>query len=588
MLLAVLCLCFFSSTACYHLTPESEEHSTTLDYLRTTNKTVNALLEGKLEVKCVACEVFVETLQILVQLNASSSEIVSLITKACIILKIEDERVCSYITEEFRDEFVTVLFRLILHPTWLCYAAIGPSCGEPPDIFTFWNVTIPGNKPTGEPLVRPKDGLPTLKVVQLSDVHIDLQYTPGSVKKCGEPLCCRDGKGLKDDEAGFWGSMNAPCDIPLRTYKNALEFISQQIKPEVIFWTGDIPAHDVWKQSRADQLQHIQVTADLMSQYFPDTRVYPSLGNHESSPVDSFPPPGVTTDHLSNNWLNNFVQKVWSRWLPPESLSTIGYAGYYAVQYSERLRIISLNTQYCDNLNFWLYLNNRDPANMLAWLVAELSWAEGAGVKVVILGHIPTGRSDCMKAFSWNYYRIIDRFESTVVGQYMGHTHQDHFSMMYSEEPDHHPTAFQFISPSLTTYSNLRPSIRVYTLDGIHRKSTFRPLKSETWLLDLDRANEKNETVWELEYDSQSAYNMTWLVPDTMHQLYKTFQQDRGFFEKTFWKFKFHDQPNMPCDDNCYRNNLCEMITGRSRDPNICKDISLDKQEEFFLRHNMC
>ena len=34
-----------------------------------------------------------ETLQILVQLNASESEIVSLITKACIILKIEDERV---------------------------------------------------------------------------------------------------------------------------------------------------------------------------------------------------------------------------------------------------------------------------------------------------------------------------------------------------------------------------------------------------------------------------------------------------------------------------------------------------------------
>ena len=84
-------------------------------------------------------------------------------------------------------------------------------------------------------------------------------------------------------------------------------------------------------------------------------------------------------------------------------------AGYYAVQYSERLRIISLNTQYCDNLNFWLYLNNRDPADMLSWLVGQLSWAEVAGVKVIILGHIPTGRIDCMKAFSWNYYRIIDR-----------------------------------------------------------------------------------------------------------------------------------------------------------------------------------
>ena len=44
-------------------------------------------------VKCAACEAFVETLQLLVRLNASEDEIVYLITKACISLGIEDERV---------------------------------------------------------------------------------------------------------------------------------------------------------------------------------------------------------------------------------------------------------------------------------------------------------------------------------------------------------------------------------------------------------------------------------------------------------------------------------------------------------------
>ena len=88
------------------------------------------------------------------------------------------------------------------------------------------------------------------------------------------------------DKAGYWGSLNSSCDIPIWTYKNALEFISKEIKPDLIFWTGDIPAHDVWDQPRAAQLHHIQVTADLLSQYFPDTFVYPSLGNHESAPVD--------------------------------------------------------------------------------------------------------------------------------------------------------------------------------------------------------------------------------------------------------------------------------------------------------------
>ena len=98
--------------------------------------------------------------------------------------------------------------------------------------------------------------------------------------------CTFSGKGDAGDQAGFWGSLNAPCDIPLWTYKNALEFISKNIKPDLIFWTGDIPAHDVWDQTRADQLQHIEITADILSKYFPDIRVYPSLGNHESSPVD--------------------------------------------------------------------------------------------------------------------------------------------------------------------------------------------------------------------------------------------------------------------------------------------------------------
>ena len=52
------------------------------------------------------------------------------------------------------------------------------------------------------------------------------------------------------------------------------------------------------------------------------------------------------------------------------------------MQYSPKLRIVSLNTQYCDTLNFWLYLNNTDPAGQLAWLVNELTWAEKLDVKV--------------------------------------------------------------------------------------------------------------------------------------------------------------------------------------------------------------
>lgn len=59
--------------------------------------------------------------------------------------------------------------------------------------------------------------------------------------------------------------------------------------------------------------------------------------------------------------------------------------------------------------NRWLLLNSTDPAQELQWLVYELQSAELKGEKVHILGHIPPGHSDCLKVWSHNYYRIVNR-----------------------------------------------------------------------------------------------------------------------------------------------------------------------------------
>lgn len=573
-----------------------QEQSASLEELRLVNSTLDKVLKGDIQkwgskAKCFACEVVVEALQLLVRSNVSTHEIAKLITEACNLFHVETERVCLLVTQEFKEEFVTVGFRLLLHPEWLCYAALGETCGEPANLFPFWNVTLPATpKPKPKPLVKPQEGYPTLKVVQLSDVHIDLQYKPGTSVKCNEPLCCRELVPSKmSKKAGFWGTLDGPCDTPLHTFVNALEHIRDNIKPDIVFWTGDIPAHDVWDQPREKQLHHIHLTADLVSQYLPNTLVLPSLGNHESAPVDSFPPPGITDEHLSNAWLNTFIQKIWSRWVPPESLDTIGYGGFYAMQYSPKLRIVSLNTQYCDTLNFWLYLNNTDPAGQLAWLVNELTWAEMLDVKVIILGHIPTGAGDCFKAFSWNYYKIIDRFEATVVGQYVGHTHKDEYKLMFTEEPDHHPTGLVFISPSLTTFSGLRPSFRVYTLDGVYEGSTYRPLDTATYLLDLEKANKDNETVWELEYTAAKAYNITWITPDTMYSVYKRMAADPSFFFDTYYYFKYHTVvEGLSCDEKCYSNTLCDIVTGRSHDPSACPSLSHTARLQHFNKDKMC
>ena len=44
-------------------------------------------------------------------------------------------------------------------------------------------------------------------------------------------------------------------------------------------------------------------------------------------------------------------------------------------------------------------------------------------LKVHIIGHIdPT---ECLSSWSENYYRIVNRYESTIVSQMFGHTHNE-------------------------------------------------------------------------------------------------------------------------------------------------------------------
>lgn len=62
---------------------------------------------------------------------------------------------------------------------------------------------------------------------------------------------------------------------------------------------------------------------------------------------------------------------------------------------------------FCLGGNFWLYLNEYDPDNVLAWLMNQLQAAEDAGDKVHIMGHVPPG--SCLKEWSANFYDIVNR-----------------------------------------------------------------------------------------------------------------------------------------------------------------------------------
>lgn len=98
-----------------------------------------------------------------------------------------------------------VLGEVVLKPSQLCGFLV-PNCGTPINpLGQNWTVALPEGKPppTSNPIVPP--GGPTLRVLQLSDIHFDMLYKPGAEAACAKPVCCRELNDDGDDDKSIQG-----------------------------------------------------------------------------------------------------------------------------------------------------------------------------------------------------------------------------------------------------------------------------------------------------------------------------------------------------------------------------------------------
>ncbi|BFZ21086.1 hypothetical protein BsWGS_24125 [Bradybaena similaris] len=531
-------------------------------------------------ITCGVCTTIVILAQSLLSSNMSDELIMDSANNLCTSLNIETPRVCHGIVAEFAPEVLTVIKQLVITPEELC-GRMFDDCGTPYDPLNDWNVTFPDTpQPPPVPPTPPKEGSPTLRVLHLTDVHFDRDYKPGSNAKCGEPLCCREGVGSFADPAdGAWtfGDYRS-CDTPLWTLENMFATLAQNHTFDLIYWTGDVPAHNVWNQSRADQIDTINYVVSLILKYFPGKPVYPSLGNHESSPVNSFPPPYITGEH-SISWLYDELATSWKHWLPQDAVESIKRGAYYTVSPYQGLRIISLNMNYCNNENWWMLLNTTDPTGELQWLIATLQKAEDIEEKVHILGHIPPGENDCLKAWSWNYYKIVSRYQNTIAGQFFGHTHKDEFEVFYDIENLQTPVGVAYIGPSVTPYTYVNMGFRFYTVDGDYGNSSYQVLDHETFYMNLTKAHIEGKITWEFEYSAKAAYNLPSIYPKDWDNLINTMTKNDTVLQQ-YYKFYKKSAETDRCTGDCRTSLLCQTRSGRSHDPSLCKDFF--KREEDY------
>jgi len=118
----------------------------------------------------------------------------------------------------------------------------------------------------------------------------------------------------------------------------------------LILLTGDYPAHDVWNQSKEDNLETTRVTIEAIKAAFPSVKVLPSLGNHEAFPCNMYATYNTPAE-FSMDWLFLALSNLYSDWLSPQARASLELDGRYVEIIAPGFRVLSINSLMCYTFN---------------------------------------------------------------------------------------------------------------------------------------------------------------------------------------------------------------------------------------------
>ncbi|KZW00602.1 hypothetical protein EXIGLDRAFT_721370 [Exidia glandulosa HHB12029] len=361
-------------------------------------------------------------------------------------------------------------------------------------------------KPSPLPVSKRKASGKRVKVLHLSDFHLDPRYANGAEASCTNGLCCRVGNVNSSSPqvpvfpAPRFGAFH--CDTPFALALAAVQAIPVLAGTEHTgfawsVYTGDLVSHDPDNQLSRDYVMYTEtVLYDMFRRFLGTGPVYAALGNHDSYNQAQDSPHslgGALRDQFS--WNYDHVAALWAheQWLPSAAVQFArAHYGGYSLTRKDGLRIITLNTDFWYRSNYFNYINltSADSSGMLRFLTDELQDAEDAGDRVWIVGHVLTGwdGSNPLENPTNLFYQIVDRFSPHVIANiFFGHTHEDQFSIFYANNATVQSAAtaqsIAWIGPSLTPLTGLNSGFRVYEVDT----GSFEILDAHTWASDVSR-----------------------------------------------------------------------------------------------------
>ena len=350
---------------------------------------------------------------------------------------------------------------------------------------------------------KPKEGGEVLRMLQITDPHLDLHYSANCSVNCKKPICCREDSdtektGTLSGKYGYEGK----CDVPKVLFES---FVEDAFKRDVdlIIWTGDNAPHDAWVGTQ-DEIYNMTeyIISEINKKFNNDSLKIPvffSIGNHEKFPNDEY-------KDNEEELLANLTELLKIYIHDDEAKKTFKKGGYYSQKLNDtKLRFISLNCLVCDSFNFNLFNSTREHAkDMFRWLEKELQKAEENEEYVYILNHFPLNADFSLTECAKRFQALYDRYEYIVRGIFSGHTHNDDIEGVSEYFNKSKIIHLNFIAPQLTTYSFKIPSYRIYIID----KETMEIIDYEQYRFDLETSNKEEQPHWYLAYNASTFYDV--------------------------------------------------------------------------------
>lgn len=406
------------------------------------------------------------------------------------------------------------------------------------------------------------------KFLNFSDIHFDPYYDSTLVLNLLNSDFEKWESVFQSSEIKTLSTYGSDCNFNLLI--SSLNEMSLQIPdPDFIIINGDFMSHKFNENFKhfteienTDTLnlfieKTIRFIASMITKHYPETFIYPVLGNDDS---------------YCGNYMvgpeSEFLKMFSDTWEPmvnrnSENISfkkDFSKGGYSLVNFPgiEDTKLILLNTVFFSPKykNLCGETTAEPGKEELDWLSDVLRSVKQKNQKVYLSYHIPPGidifatihgKGNCEEKIysSWKpeytdkFLKIVNEYSSVITAQFAGHFHRDDFRLFYNENI---PVSFLHITPSVSPIYGSNPSFQIISYD----KSNYELSDYETF--NLNYSSIAGKSYWKSEYIFQKSYSQNSYSLNSLDNVYKLVNSDSSVREK-YLSFYTSENRNMFQED---------------------------------------